>query len=172
MTIKRASETAPSIEWQEEADVVVLGFGGAGAVAAITAMDAGAEVLILEKQTPQKHTPNTMMSGGGLHMANNIQEAAKYFKAMAFGMGLGLLATPPYYAIAEYPGGPNTEGGLVKNARSQVVDVFGKPIPRLYAAGEIASAWSFLYQAGDNLAECVICGRAAGKNAAMERPWP
>ncbi len=84
---------------------------------------------------------------------------------------LGTLATPPYYAIAEYPGGPNTEGGLIKNAKSQVIDFFGKPIPRLYAAGEVASAWNFLYQAGGNLAECVICGRSAGKNAVLERPW-
>jgi len=84
---------------------------------------------------------------------------------------LGPLTTPPFYALAEYPGGPNTEGGLTRNARSQVIDVFGKPIPRLYAAGEIASAWSFLYQGGGNLAECVICGRIAGKHAAMEKPW-
>lgn len=84
---------------------------------------------------------------------------------------LGPLVTPPYYAIAEYPGGPNTEGGLVKNAKSQVIDILGKPVSRLYAVGEVASAWNFLYQAGGNLAECIICGRAAGKNAALEKPW-
>ena len=79
--------------------------------------------------------------------------------------------TPPYYAIAMYPGGPNTEGGLVKNAKSQVLNVYGKVIPRLYAAGEIASSWSFLYQIGGNIAECIINGRAAGKNAAAEILW-
>ncbi|MFH1651713.1 MAG: FAD-dependent oxidoreductase [Chloroflexota bacterium] len=84
---------------------------------------------------------------------------------------LGALRTPPYYAIAEYPGGPNTEGGPIKNARSQVISIFGQPIPRLYAAGEIASAWSFLYQVGGNIAECIISGQAAGKNAAAESPW-
>jgi 3-oxosteroid 1-dehydrogenase len=84
---------------------------------------------------------------------------------------LGQLDTPPYYALAQYPGGPNTEGGLLKNARSQVLDVFGNVIPRLYAAGEIASAWNFLYQAGGNLAECVIYGSVSGKNAALENPW-
>ena len=35
--------------WDEETDVVVLGCGGAGAVAAITAWDAGAKVVIVEK---------------------------------------------------------------------------------------------------------------------------
>lgn len=84
---------------------------------------------------------------------------------------LSPLVTPPFYALPEYPGGPNTEGGLTRNARSQVINIFGKPVPRLYAAGEIASAWSFLYQGGGNLAECVICGRIAGKQAALERSW-
>lgn len=36
-------------EWDAEADVIVVGFGGAGASAAIHACDAGASVLILEK---------------------------------------------------------------------------------------------------------------------------
>src|SRR5690606_21421494 len=43
---------------QYEADVVVIGFGGAGACAAIEAHDAGAEVLLLEKQSEENHHPN------------------------------------------------------------------------------------------------------------------
>ena len=35
--------------WDDEADVVVVGYGGAGASAAIAAHDAGASVLIVEK---------------------------------------------------------------------------------------------------------------------------
>jgi ribulose 1,5-bisphosphate synthetase/thiazole synthase len=35
--------------WDVEADVVVVGFGCAGACAAIEAADAGAEVLVLER---------------------------------------------------------------------------------------------------------------------------
>ena len=35
--------------WNYEADVVIAGYGGAGAFAAISARDAGAQVLILEK---------------------------------------------------------------------------------------------------------------------------
>ena len=35
--------------WAQTADVVVVGYGSAGAVAAMTAFDAGADVLILEK---------------------------------------------------------------------------------------------------------------------------
>ena len=35
--------------WDLEADVVVVGFGGAGVAAAVTAHDLGAEVILLEK---------------------------------------------------------------------------------------------------------------------------
>jgi len=35
--------------WDEEADVVVVGYGFAGSAAAIAAHDAGATVLLLEK---------------------------------------------------------------------------------------------------------------------------
>lgn len=47
-----AQETASfeeGIEWGGLYDVIVVGFGGAGAVTAITAADAGASVLVLEK---------------------------------------------------------------------------------------------------------------------------
>ena len=35
--------------WDDEADVVIVGYGGAGASAAVAAHDAGAKVLIVEK---------------------------------------------------------------------------------------------------------------------------
>ena len=75
---------------------------------------------------------------------------------------------PPFYALPLFPGGPNTKGGLRANEKRQVVDWDGNAIPRLYAAGEIASVFKFVYQAGGNLAECIVCGRTAGANAASE----
>jgi succinate dehydrogenase/fumarate reductase flavoprotein subunit len=44
-------ELQPSLpeQWDMEADVVVVGFGAAGAAAAITAQALGANVLLLEK---------------------------------------------------------------------------------------------------------------------------
>ncbi|HHY25982.1 MAG TPA: FAD-binding protein, partial [Desulfitobacterium dehalogenans] len=55
---------APATQtWDYEADVVVIGLGGAGASAAIEAYDAGAKVLVIEKQAEKAHYPNTRMSG-------------------------------------------------------------------------------------------------------------
>jgi hypothetical protein len=84
---------------------------------------------------------------------------------------LGALETPPFYAMADYPGGPNKEGGPIRNAKSQVISVTGKPIARLYSGGELGSLFSFAYQGGGNIAECIIFGLIAGKNAAAEKPW-
>lgn len=43
-----------SITWDAEYDVVVIGYGFAGATTAITAADDGARVLIVEKCNPQR----------------------------------------------------------------------------------------------------------------------
>ncbi len=75
------------------------------------------------------------------------------------------IARLPYYAL--YVGGPNTSGGLYANADRQVLDWDGKPIPRLFAASEIASL--FKYVGSAHLSECIVCGRTAGKNAAARR---
>lgn len=77
----------------------------------------------------------------------------------------------PFYAMRLWPGGPNTQGGPQRNARAQVLNVDGEPIPRLYAAGELGSIYGMLYPlGGGNLGECIAFGRIAGENAAQERP--
>jgi 3-oxosteroid 1-dehydrogenase len=83
---------------------------------------------------------------------------------------LGPIDTPPFYATAMYPGA-FLGAGPVRNAKAQIVDVYGSPVPRLYSAGELGSWLTFVYSTGAFLAECVIAGRIAGKNAAAEKPW-
>ncbi|MFH1169301.1 MAG: FAD-dependent oxidoreductase [Chloroflexota bacterium] len=79
------------------------------------------------------------------------------------------LDSPPFYAVRLYPGGPNTQGGPRRNSRAQVVNPFGQPISRLYAAGECGSLYGMLYpMAGGNLAECIAFGRIAAENALRE----
>ncbi len=81
------------------------------------------------------------------------------------------LETPPYYALELHPSLLNTQGGPRRNAAAQVLDAFGDPIPRLYSAGELGSLWGIIYQGAGNIAECMVFGRIAGRNAAAERPW-
>lgn len=74
--------------WTEEADVVVVGYGGAGAAAAMTAHDAGARVLLLEKQTADtpeltRHIPNTRVSAGAWLSPTDVEAAVLHFEAMA-----------------------------------------------------------------------------------------
>lgn len=52
---------------------------------------------------------------------------------------------PPFYTIPIWPIITNTQGGPVHNALQQIVDPYGKPIPRLYAAGEMGSIFGHLY---------------------------
>lgn len=81
------------------------------------------------------------------------------------------LSTAPYYAIPIYPLMYNTQGGPRRNEKCQIVDPFGKPIPRLYGAGELGSGWGWMYNGGGNASEAVISGRIAGTTAAGEGPW-
>ncbi len=74
--------------------------------------------------------------------------------------------TPPYYGAQAWPVCSNTQGGPVHDGNQSIVDVFGKPIANLYAAGEMGSAFGHLYLSGGNIAECFISGRIAGANAA------
>ncbi len=72
------------------------------------------------------------------------------------------------YGLPLWPCLLNTQGGPKRNSRGQILNVWGKPIKRLYSAGELGSVWGFLYQSGGNLAECLGLGRMAGTNAAAE----
>jgi len=82
------------------------------------------------------------------------------------------LQTPPYYALPLWVGGPNTQGGLQRNALSQVTDPYNNPIPRLYGNGENGSVYGFLYPTGGgDICELIAFGRISGVNAAAEAPW-
>lgn len=67
-------------------DVLVVGYGAAGAAAAITAADAGARVLVAEKNPEARHTPNTRMSGGMIMTVADADGGTDYLDACAGGM--------------------------------------------------------------------------------------
>ena len=69
LTMAGVGLTAPhakaeeAIAWDEEYDVVVLGYGGAGANAAVAAYENGAKVLLAEKAPEGAEGGNTAVSG-------------------------------------------------------------------------------------------------------------
>ena len=83
---------------------------------------------------------------------------------------LNPIAQGPFYAVEMSPSMLNTQGGPRRNEHAQVVRPNGRPIPRLYSAGELGSIYSYLYQGTGNLGECLAFGRIAGRNVAAETP--
>lgn len=71
-----------------------------------------------------------------------------------------------FYAVKLSASVLNTQGGARRNVNAEILDTNGNPIPHLYSAGEFGGITAFQYQGGGNIAECVIFGQIAGKNAA------
>lgn len=69
-------------DWDEEADVVVVGFGGAGVATAVTAFDLGASVTILEKAPEGLHGGNTRVAAQGYLNTSSREDAADYLRAL------------------------------------------------------------------------------------------
>lgn len=81
------------------------------------------------------------------------------------------IETGPFYAVVLYPSLLNTQGGPRRNQDAQLINALGKPIPRLYGAGELGSIWGTIYQGSSNIAECLVFGRIAGRSTAKLDNW-
>src|SRR5215831_16111079 len=77
-------EHAPSLplDWDVEADVVVVGFGAAGVATSVTAHDLGAKVVILEKAPEGEEGGNTRVAGQGYLNTSDAKRAAAYLTAL------------------------------------------------------------------------------------------
>ena len=71
-----------TIDWDAEFDVVVVGFGAAGASAAITAADNGASVLLLEKADEGHAGGNSVVCKQLIVSTPNKEDARTYMKSM------------------------------------------------------------------------------------------
>lgn len=67
-------------------DVVVVGYGAAGVAAAVTAADADADVVVVERNPADRHTPSTRMSGGMIMLGTDAGRLTDYLDACADGM--------------------------------------------------------------------------------------
>lgn len=83
---KKEFTFADTVRWDAQYDVVVMGMGAAGMVAAKTAADNGAKVVIVEKCDEGKAGGNTKVCGQLFAYANGDKDAAKsYYTALAGG---------------------------------------------------------------------------------------
>lgn len=81
------------------------------------------------------------------------------------------LVNGPFYGIAQWPSIHHCMGGLRINTKAQVIDIWGNPIPRLYAAGEVCGGVQGSNRLGGNATtDCIVFGRIAGANAGKEKP--
>lgn len=74
--------------WEDSADVVIVGFGGAGATTAIQSARNGMSVIVLEKNPENQHISNTRMSGGGINCPDKSGDRSalkEYAKALFSG---------------------------------------------------------------------------------------
>lgn len=80
---------------------------------------------------------------------------------------LRAISEPPFHAVECVPGTTHFNGGLAIDAGMRVIDVFGQPIPGLFAAGEVAGGFHGAgYMSGSFVGFALISGRVAGRNAA------
>ena len=81
--------------------------------------------------------------------------------------GAPKIQTPPYYAMRLWPKVHFTMGGVGISPRAEVLDLNGNPIPKLFAAGEVAGGVHGASRLGScSITDCLVFGRIAGRNAA------
>ncbi|MFE7244153.1 FAD-dependent oxidoreductase [Streptomyces sp. NPDC057580] len=79
------------------------------------------------------------------------------------------IETPPFYAQLSGTVVLATYCGVTVDRAMRVLDVFGEPIPRLYAAGELVGGFHGAgYMTGTSIGKSAVFGRVAGASAAAE----
>lgn len=119
------------------------------------------EALAKEMNVPEEQLKATLDAWNG---------AVKNKKDAEFGRTTGMdneLSAGPFYAIKIAPGIHYTMGGVKVNTNSEVVTKDGKPIPGLFAAGEVIGGLHGQNRIGGNsVADIIIFGRQAGIKSA------
>jgi succinate dehydrogenase/fumarate reductase flavoprotein subunit len=120
---------------------------------------------------PDFHRGEPMEKAEALFNAmGNVEETADAAKAVSEGFEL-IPIEGPYYATRMRPFLINTQGGPKRGPGGEVMDVFGKPVSRLYAAGEFGTIYSYQYNGGGNFSEAMSSGRIAVRSIGALTPW-
>ena len=77
----------------------------------------------------------------------------------------------PYYAVHLYTAVLNTQGGPRRDVDGGVLKFDGTTVPRLYAAGEMGTIYSYNYNGGGNVSEALSSGRLAARSAGALQAW-
>jgi len=87
---------------------------------------------------------------------------------------LGTIEKPPFYAVQVHVGALGTKGGPKTNAKGQVLHISGRPIPGLYAAGNVMAGVSgpIYWGGGSTIGPAMTFGYICGKNGARENSTP
>jgi succinate dehydrogenase/fumarate reductase flavoprotein subunit len=84
--------------------------------------------------------------------------------------GARTVSRGPFYALRLWPKVHYTSGGVAVDDRSRVMDAQRRPIPGLFAAGEVCGGFHGASRLGGcALPECIVFGRIAGQMAASLR---
>jgi len=129
--------------------------------------------LGLAKEAPTPEALGQMLGIDPATFATTIANYTKYqqakndeeFKRESMAVPLN---KPNYCAIEIWPGVHYTMGGIAINGKAQALAKDGKPIPGLYAAGEVTGGVHGANRLGGNsTVETVVFGRIAGREAAQ-----
>ena len=142
------------------------------------------------KAHPEEY--ETFTKQGVMHTADNLKEVADFFKIPYDNLkatidrvsqmakdggkdldfhnrgGLKDLSTGKYYIIKAVPSIHHTMGGVRINPKAEALDKNGKPVPGLYAAGEVTGCTHGTNRLGGNAyTDIMVFGRIAGEQAAQ-----
>ena len=128
LTATIAAATAAQNQWDDEADVIVVGTGGAGYAAAIEAKDAGASVLMIDKAK--------WFGGRTIHSNGDLQMPASHIQRKAGIEDSAEWAFEDYYKNGEHRAVPEVLRVFVEGAADtalwlEKLGIVWAPMPRL-----------------------------------------
>lgn len=135
---------ADTVKWDGEFDVVVMGFGGAGATAARFAADAGASVLLCDKAPEGHEGGNTRYCGQLVFTGTKKEDLISYAKGLGWKMGWdeeyldrfceGMAGIPEY--LKKYLGAEVHSWKKDQSPTSKMVNTMNPEYPELAGNGE------------------------------------